>query len=812
MQNLLNDIRHAIRQMVKSPGLTALVVITLALGIGANTTVFSVVDAVMLRPLPYAQPERLVEAKSTKDRAPGRRAASYPDFFDWRAQNHTLEHLVSYHDASFTLTGGVGAVHLDGQMVSWDLLPTLGINPELGRGFMPDEEKPGSRVVLISHALWASQFGLDKSVVGRRIRLSGGLYTVVGIMPSSFRFPVDQPQNGFWTTLALDDDPSDPRPSVVKRGEHSLAVLGRLKPGVTVEQAGLDLNAIAARLAKQYPDTNTEHNSVIVETELASLLGDTRTLLMIVLGAVGLVLLIACGNIANLLLARVRDRQREIALRSALGASRIRIVRQLVTESLALGIAGGLAGCGLAFVCTPAVLRLIGDSVPRAADAGVDLPVLGFAFVLSMLSGLVFGTIPAVIASKTEVISILKESGRSGIAGHDWLRSAVIIGQVALGIVLTAGAGLLITSFVKLVHTDEGFNPDHVLTFLFEAPDSGYTDTRPQFYREYFERLRALRGVQDVAGSMFLPMTDNSALVSFENPEHPVPAGLQPNVELTPVSPNYFHTMQVPLLAGRDFTEADDMKSPQVMVINRAFAQMYFPGEEPIGKRLKPGAGNGMPGGPPWREIIGVVGNIRHSATQREMSPAMYLPASQLPTWCCLYSVVRTSVAPRSLEPAVRQLVSSMDHDLPLTEVRTMPELLSLQLTQPRFAMALLGAFAVLALILTVVGLYGVMTYSVSRRTREIGVRLALGAQRRAVLKMVLHDASLLIGTGVSVGVAGTLAFASVLKTMLYGTAARDPLVIAVVCITMALAGLVAAYMPARYAAAIEPMQALRRD
>ena len=812
LERLLQDLRYALRTLAKTPAFTAVAVVTLALGIGANTTVFSVVDAVMLRPLPYSDPQRLVEAESSNNRAPGSRSASYPDFFDWRAQNRTFEHLISYHDTSFSLTGVARAVHLDGQVVSWDLLTALGIDPELGRGFRPEEENRGSRVVLISHALWTSQFGLDKSIVGRNISLSGEVYTIVGVMPSSFRFPVDQPQNAFWTTLALDDDPSDLHPAVTNRGGHFLAVFGRLKPGVSVAQADQDLNTIAARLAKQYPDTNTKHNSVIVETELASLLGDTRTLLMVVLGAVGLVLLIACGNIANLLLARMRDRQREIAMRFALGAGRIRVVRQLVTESLVLGMAGGLAGCGLAFAGMPAALRLIGDSVPRAADAGVDLPVLGFAFCVSTLSGLIFGMIPAVIASKTDLVSTLKEGGRSDIAGHDWLRSAVIIGQVALGIVLTAGAGLLITSFVKLMHTDEGFNSDHLLTFLFETPDSRYKDTRPQFYREYFEKLRALPGVQAAAGSMILPMTDNSAHISFENPEHPVPEGLEPSAELNPVSPGYFHTMQVPLLDGRDFTEADDMKSPQVMVISQAFAQKYFPGEEPVGKKLKPGAGNGTPGGPPWREIVGVVGDIRHSATQREMSPAMYLPASQLPTWCCLYSVVRTSVDPHSLEPAVRQLVSSMDRDVPVTEIHTMPELLTLQLAQPRFAMALLGAFAGLALILTVVGLYGVMTYSVSRRTREIGVRLALGAQRSTVLRMVLRDAAVLVGAGMVLGVAATLASASVLKTMLYGTASRDPLVLVAVCIVVALTGLLAAYLPALRAAAINPMQALRTD
>ena len=395
----------------------------------------------MLRPLPYAQPERLIEAQSVNTHNPQPSAISYPDFFDWRSQNRTLEHLVSYHDSLFTLTGLERPVQVDAEVVSWDLLPALGVRPELGRGFAQDEEKAGTRVVLISHALWASQFGADPTIIGRGVRLSGDLYTVIGVMPPSFRFPVNKPRNSIWTTLAVDDDPSDPKPNTANRGSHFLSVFGRLKTGVTVSQADQDLRTIAANLAKQYPDTNTRHDSARVQTEVAALIGDTRTALLVVLGAVALVLLIACGNIANLLLARMRERQREIALRSALGAGRNRIVRQLLAESLLLSGIGGLAGCGLALVCTPAVLSLIGDSVPRAADAGVDPRVLSFAVFVSFAAGLIFGIIPAIAASKTNLISTLKEGGRSEIIGRDWVRASLIVGQVALGLVLTAGAG-----------------------------------------------------------------------------------------------------------------------------------------------------------------------------------------------------------------------------------------------------------------------------------------------------------------------------------------------------------------------------------
>ncbi|MGA8340737.1 MAG: ABC transporter permease, partial [Candidatus Sulfotelmatobacter sp.] len=663
-----------------------------------------------------------------------------------------------------------------------------------------------------SHALWVSQFGADPAIVGRGVRLSGDLYTVIGVMPPSFRFPVNKPRNSVWTTLAVDDDPSDPEPNISNRGAHFLNAFGRLKPGATVAQADQDLRAIAANLAKQYPKTNTRHDLARAESEVSALIGDTRTVLLVVLGAVALVLLIACGNIANLLLARMRERQREIAVRSALGAGRKRIVRQLLAESLMLSAVGGLAGCGLALVCTPAVLSLIGDSVPRAADAGVDLRVLSFAVFVSFAAGLIFGVVPAFAASKTDLISTLKEGGRSEIIGRDWLRASLIVGQVAVGLVLAAGAGLLITSFAHLVHTNEGFNPDHLTTLFFETPDARYKETRAQFYREYFDRLRALPGVQSAGGVMVVPMTNDSVTISFEDPEHPAPEGQRPSADLTLTSTEYFRTMQIPLLEGRDFSERDDTKSLQVMIVNRAFAQKFFAGEEVLGKKLRPGAGNGTPGGTPWREIVGVVGDIRLEATQREMRPAMYLPASQLNTWCCLYSVVRASLDPISLASSVQQIVASMDKDIPVTQVRTMKELMFSELSQPRFATVLLSTFAGLAITLTIVGLYGVMTYTVSRRTREIGVRMALGAQRGTVLTMVMRDAAILLGAGIAIGIAAALVSASVLQDMLYGIGSRNPTVLVLVCVAVAVAGLAAAYIPAFRAAKVDPMVALRYE
>jgi putative ABC transport system permease protein len=810
LEELWRDIRVACRLLRKSPGFTITAIVTLALSIGANTATFTVVDAVMLRPLPYRAPEQLVDVVPMNPHFPEDHShnLSYPDYFDYRVSNHSLTHLVSYHDTAFTMTGSSVPVHLDAQIVSWELLATLQVQPELGRGFLPEEEKPGTRVALISHTLWTTQFAQDPAIVGRSISLNDHLFTVIGVMPASFRFPMTAPENALWTTLAVDKEPGNS--STTNRGMHFLNGIGRLKPGMTLAQADQDFKTIAGALAKQYPISNSRNDSAKVRSELSALVGDTRTELVMVLAAVTLVLLVACGNIANLLLARMRDRQREIAMRSALGAGRGRIFRQLLIESLVLSAAGGAVGCLLAFACTPAMLSLIGSSIPRAQDAQVDLRVLGFAMAISCLAGLTFGIIPAVSATRNDLLSSLKDGAHTQASGRDWLRPSLIVGQVAIGLLLAAAAGALINSFLHLRNADEGFAPDHLLTLLFETPDSRYNDTRPQFYRQYFEKLRAVPGVRAAAGVMIMPMTQDGVDLGFEDPEHPVPEGQSKTANATLITGDYFKTMQIPQLQGRDFSNQDSDGSPPVMIVDEAFARKFFPGENVIGKRIKPGANNGSGNKPQLREIIGVVGSVRLAATQPEPRPEMYLPAAQLSRWCCLHTVIRTAVEPRSVEPSVKEVVASMDKNIPVTNVRTMQELMSIELSQPRFAMVLLGVFAALGISLTVVGLYGVMSYSVSRRTREIGIRMALGARRGHVLRRILREAGVVLAVGIALGVLASILSASAIRSMLYGTETHNYLILTVVSVLAAITGMTAALVPARRAASIDPMQALR--
>ncbi len=814
MNTLLQDIRFGLRMLAKNPGFTTVAVATLALGIGANTAIFSVVNAVLLKPLPYAEPDRLVRVEGMRQRdtlVPS--SLSFPDFFDFRSGNHVFEHLITGYDADMPLAGDGAPVQVDVEKATWDLFPALGIQPELGRGFLESEEVAGVHVVVLSQKLWQSRFGGDRNILGRTINLDRKAYTVVGIAPPGFTFPVDEPGIDLWTTIASDREaPPGDTPITEQRGAHLLTALGRLKPGVSIAQARADLDVIAENLARQYPDTNVNQPRASVRPALETLVGESRTPLLVLLGAVGMVLLIACANIANLLLARTSSREQEISVRAAMGASRVRVVRQLLTESLLLALLGGAAGAMLAEYALRGVLPLGGDSIPRLAQASIDGRVLGFSLLLTFCASVFFGLAPALHASRVDLASSLTERSRAGTQKHEVVRGALVVAQVTLGLVLVTGAGLLMASFLHLENSDLGLKPDHLLTFHFSLPDAQYTPPQQiALYDRMLERMRALPGVQSAAGIWPLPLGGNNATVGFNIEERPLPEGKRPSARMAFATPGYFSTAGIPLLKGRFFTDHDVMKSARVLIINKAFADKFFPGEDVIGKLITPGATGPGDSKESVHEIVGVVGSAKLFALDTEPKPIYYFPYKQL-TWTVPVMMLRTSVPPHSLEPSVRKEMSALDPMVPVYEIRTMEELLSTQVTAPRFQTVLLGAFAGIALVLTMVGLYGVMAYSVARRTREIGVRMALGADRRTVLSMVLARAMGLLAAGLVLGIAASLAADHLLQSMLFGVSAMNPLILVLSGLLVGVTGLLAAYLPARRAAALDPMVALRYE
>jgi putative ABC transport system permease protein len=811
MNTLLQDIRFGLRMLLKSPSVSIVATIALALGIGANTAIFSVVNAVLLRPLPFPNPESLVSVFETDtERGLQRGSHSYPNFMDMRAQNTTLERVASYHSADYVMTGRGEPVRLQGLVATADLIPLLGVAPMLGRTFHPDEDKPsGNRVVILSHALFQKRFNSDPSILNQAITLEGRSFTVVGVMPPGFEFPIQNDPVELWTTIAGDASGSDPVTG--ERGAHFLQVIGRLKPSVTSEQAQAELATIAARLEQQYPDTNT-HKSLRVDSALTALVGDVRPALLIMLGAVACVLLIACANVANLLLARATSRHKEMAIRTALGASRIRVIRQLLTESVLLSFLGGAVGLLLAVWWSDLLVALGKGDIPRAVQVGIDWRVLGFTLGVSLLTGLIFGLAPAFHSSKTELVESLKEGGRGTSEGarRNRVRNVLVVTELAIAVVLLVGAGLLIQSLWRLRNVNSGLQPQNVLTFNVGLPEVKYnTDKQSQFFVDLKSRLESMPGVQSASTIYPLPLNGDRFIISFEIEGRPVAPKDEPVADFFTTGVGYFRAMGIPLIKGRDFDDHDKHGSTPVIIVSETFARQYFPNEDPIGKRIHPGISSIEGEKSPMREIVGVVGDVRNRSLNTEATAAYYVPQTQVP-FSQMVAVVKTVNEPHSLISGVTKEVAAMDPDIPLFGVKSMEEYLSTSVAAPRFNTTLLSIFAAVALVLTVVGLYGVMSYSVAQRTNEIGIRLALGAQSRDVLLMIVKQGSTLIALGLAIGLLGAFLATKVIASLLFGVTAKDPFTFVAVAVLLALVGLLACYIPAWRATKVDPMEALR--
>ena len=804
-QDLWQDLRYGARKLRKSPGFTLVAVMTLALGIGANSAIFSVVNAVLLRPLPFEEPEQLVRVFGTNARRGSfSRPHSYLNFSDLRGQNQTFESMAAYSGMTAALSGAEAPEQITGVIASGDIFRVLRAKPLMGRLLEPGDERPGgSNAVVIGHGLWQRRFGSDPQIVGRSIKLDGREREIVGVTPADFGFEFVTGAADFWTAI-------DPTASgYQQRGAIFLEAIGRLKPGVTLGQAGADLEVVSSRLEQEYQDSNAGIGVRLASAQ-EELVGDVRQTLLVLLGAVGFVLLIACANVANLLLARSAGRHREVAVRSALGAWRGRIIRQLLTESLLLALAGGALGLLFALWGMKLLSAFVPENVPRFGETSMDLRVLGFTLAASVLTGLLFGIAPALQSSRFDLNEALKEGGRGGTGGRGRarVRGLLIVSEVALSLVLLIGAGLLVKSFFKLRNTDPGFDASNTLTAsLSLAPVRYDTDEKvAEFFRLLVERVRQLPGVESVGAVTPLPLGDNSYSFSFSVVgQPPLPPGQRQSAAARFVTPDYFRAQGVPLRAGRVFTDADKAGAPGVIIVNEAFARRYLPGVEPLGQRVRLGI-NSIEG-----EVVGVVGDIRGSFLETPAVPEYYVPEAAV-SFNDMTLVIRTAGDPASLAPALRQVVSEMDAELPLYDVRTMESLLARSVARQRFSMTLVGVFAVLAMLLSAVGIFSVMSSLVAQRSHEIGIRMALGARPGDILSMVVRHGAGLTLVGVAVGLAASFALTRLASGLLYQVSATDPAVYGGITALLAAVALLACYLPARRATKVDPLIALRYE
>ena len=812
LESLWRDVRFGLRVLRRSPGFSTVAILTLAVGIGATTAIFSVINTVILKPLPFAHSERLVRISSVLLSSGRGGVASYPDFLDWRTQNHVFEEIAVFRTGDFTLIGRGQPDRLQGAVVSAQLFELLAVAPVLGRNFLPAEDAPGSvngtDPVILSRGLWDRQFGSDKNIIGRPIQLSNRPFTVVGVMPEGFQFPIQAERIELWTTIGVDAVGGE-HAMTAQRGAHYLDVIALLKPRLALRQAQAEMVTITSRLNHLHPENKPR--TVRIVPELQRVAGDLRIPLFVLLAAVTCVLLIVCANVGNLLMARATGRYKEMALRCALGASRRRAVAQLFTETLLLALMGGSLGLALALWSLRFLVSRIPADIPRLDSISLDGHTLSFALLVSIATGILFGTVPALQVGRANVAETLKESGRgSSVAGktHSRVRSILVAGQVGSAVVLLVAAALLIQSFLHLMQADPGFNPHSVLTFQLDSPAG-----MPQswFFRDVVTRMTTLHDVTSASAVASLPLTGDNISSGIEIEGEPTPPASRPTADFNAVEPGYFRTLSIPILRGRDFTEFDDLKSPPVAIINHAMAQRFFPNQNPLGKHLRPGIGNGYgPGEPPMRLVVGVIGDVKQSSVGSEAAPEIYAPLAQAP-FSPMFIVVRTSDAENLIAPA-RRLIASIDKTTPLYHVKTLDDYFADSTAKSRFTALLLSAFAGLAVFLASLGVYGVTSYMVVQRTHELGVRIALGAEPTDVVRWVLGRQLLLACTGVLIGLAVSFGLAHLLSTLLYGIGPTDPVTFGGASMALMAVAAAASYLPARRAAKVDPMVALRYE
>ena len=801
METLIKDLRYGIRSFLKRPGFLFIAIATLALGIGATTAMFTVVNSVLLRPLSFPEPERIVRFQGTNSRHGITESnMSVPDIADWQTQSQSFEQIAGFITGGVFLSINDETERVRAAGVSTDFFPLFKINPISGRTIQADDAKEGAEsVVMISHALWQRRFGGASDVVGKKFTINNRPSTIVGIMPAGFTYPAD---SEIWTPLLF-------RPAQEPRDNRYVSVVARLKPGASLSQAQTELDTINQRLAQNYVDTNDGWGVRLTELR-ESLVGELRTSLIILLSAVGFVLLIACANVANLLLARAASRQKEIALRTALGASRWRVVRQLLTESVLLSIVSGIAGLALSFWLIKLLIAITPPNTPRIDEIGIDLRVFGFTLGVTVLAGLLFGLVPALQTSRPNLNVTLKDSGQRGseTGGRNRIGSLLIISEITFSFILLAGAGLLIKSFKHLQEINPGFNPDNVLVMRLTSPPGKYAQGEPraQLYKQLIDQVKATPGVQSAGAILSLPLGADTFNVGrgVIREGRPMTPAEQTNPQHLPITPDYFKALQIPLKEGRTFTDQDTLQSTKVVIINETLARYLFPGESPIGKRFSIWRDEKFP-----REVVGVVGDTRRSL-DAEPGQQMYVPYAQDPTWGSMSLVVRTSGEPTALAGSVREAIRSIDKAVPTYNLKTMNEVVYTSAAARRVPMLLLSSFAGAAMLLAMLGIYGVTSYYVTQRTHEIGVRMALGAQIADVLKLVLKRAMVLAIVGIGIGTAGAIAVTRYMTTLLFGVKPIDVVTFVAVAVVLALVVLIACLVPARRAAKIDPLEALR--